>query len=115
MLIEGVPGVPDGIRASEEGNLYVAANAILVYSPEGKLLNTYTLPEKPSNCAFGDGDLQSLYVTARTALYRIRLDVKGSLQYLKRDQGVARRRGRLPYSDLSASTGSTRSARRTGA
>jgi gluconolactonase len=81
VLIERIAGVPDGMRTSEDGNLYIAANAILVYSPEGKLLNTYTLPEKPSNCAFGDGDLQSLYVTARTALYRIRLEVKGSLQY----------------------------------
>jgi gluconolactonase len=81
LLIDGIPGVPDGIRVAEDGSLYIAANAILVYSPEGKLLNTYALPEKPSNCAFGDGDLQSLYVTARTSLYRIRLDVKGSLQY----------------------------------
>jgi len=81
VLIDGTPGVPGGIRTSEDGNLYVAANAILVYSPQGKLLNTYTLPEKPSNCAFGDGDLRGLYVTARTSLYRIRLEVKGNLQY----------------------------------
>jgi gluconolactonase len=81
VLIAAIPGVPSGIRTSEDGNLFIAAAAILVYSPQGKLLNTYTLPEKPSNCAFGDGDLQSLYVTARTSLYRIRLEVKGSLQY----------------------------------
>jgi len=35
------------------------------------------LSEKPSNLAFGDVDMQSLYVTARTSLYRLRLPVKG--------------------------------------
>jgi gluconolactonase len=81
VLIERTVGIPGGIRTSEDGNLFVAANGIFVYSPQGKLLNTYTLPDKPSNCAFGDADFQGLYVAARTALYRIRLDVKGSVQY----------------------------------
>jgi gluconolactonase len=39
------------------------------------------LAETPSNCAFGDSDLQTLYITARTSLYRVRLDVKGAVQY----------------------------------
>jgi gluconolactonase len=52
-----------------------------VYSPEGKLLATIPLAETPSNCAFGDSDLQTLYITARTSLYRVRLDVKGAVQY----------------------------------
>jgi len=44
-------------------------------------METLEMPETPSNCAFGDADLQSLFITARTSLYRIRLDVKGALQY----------------------------------
>jgi gluconolactonase len=39
------------------------------------------MAEQPSNCAFGDEDLESLYITARTSIYRIRLNVKGSVQY----------------------------------
>ena len=39
------------------------------------------MAETPANCAFGDADLQTLYITARTSLYRVRRDVKGSLQY----------------------------------
>jgi gluconolactonase len=81
ILVSGIPGVPDGIRTDEKGNLYVAAKGILVYSPEGKLLATIPLAETPSNCAFGDPDLQTLYITARTSLYRVRLDVKGAVQY----------------------------------
>jgi gluconolactonase len=81
VFVSGVEGVPDGIRTDEKGNLYVAAKGILVYSPEGKLLATIPLAETPSNCAFGDPDLQTLYITARTSLYRVRLDVKGAVQY----------------------------------
>ena len=80
-IVSGIEGVPDGIRTDEKGNLYVAAKGIQVYSPEGKLLATIPLAETPSNCAFGDADLQTLYITARTSLYRVRLDVKGAVQY----------------------------------
>jgi len=73
VLVSGIDGVPDGLRADEQGNLYVAANGIAVYSPEGKLLRTIPVAEKPSNCAFGGADLQSLYITARTSLYHILL------------------------------------------
>lgn len=81
VLVPHIEGVPDGLRTDEKGNLYVAGKEIFVYSPEGKQINHIAVPEKPSNCAFGDEDLESLYVTARTSLYRLRLGVKGSVQY----------------------------------
>ena len=81
VAISGIDGVPDGIRTDEKGNLYVAAKGVSVYSPEGKLLTTIPVAEKPSNCAFGDPDFQTLYITARTSVYRVRLDVKGAVQY----------------------------------
>ena len=76
-LISGIEGVPDGICVDEKGNLYVAANGMLVFTPEGKRLGSIAMQETPSNCAFGDPDLGSLYITARTSLYRARLNVKG--------------------------------------
>lgn len=81
VLVSGIDGVPDGIRVDEKGNIYVTARGIAVYSARGKLIHTIELAETPANCAFGDPDFQSLYVTARTSLYRIRLNVKGSVQY----------------------------------
>ena len=81
VLVSGIQGIPDGLRTDERDNLYLAANKIEVYTPEGKPLGSIAVGEIPSNCAFGDEDLQSLYVTARTSVYRIRLDVKGSVQY----------------------------------
>jgi len=81
VLIAGVNGVPDGIRADEKGNLYVAGNRVWIYDAQGKLTGDLDLAETPSNCAFGDSDLRTLYITARTGLYRARRDVKGALQY----------------------------------
>jgi gluconolactonase len=81
VLIAKIDGIPDGVRVDEKGNLYVAANKIDAFTPEGKPLGSIALAEQPSNCAFGDEDLESLYITARTSVYRVRLNVKGSVQY----------------------------------
>jgi gluconolactonase len=81
VVVSNIDGVPDGMKVDEKGNLYITAKGIAVYSPDGKLLQTIDLSETPANCAFGDPDLQTLYITARTSLYRIRLGVKGSFQY----------------------------------
>ena len=81
VLISNIDGIPDGIKVDETGNLYVAAARMEVHTPEGKAIGGFVMPETPSNCAFGDGDFQSLYITARTSVYRVRLNVKGSLQY----------------------------------
>jgi len=80
-VISQIEGVPDGIKTDEKGNLYVAARYIFVYTPEGKQLGTLRLPETPSNLAFGEADLETLFITARNFVYRVRLNVKGSLQY----------------------------------
>lgn len=81
VLVANIEGVPDGMRVDEKGNLYVAANKLEAYTPEGKPLGSVPLAETPSNCAFGDADFESLYITARTSVYRVRLNVKGSVQY----------------------------------
>ena len=81
VAVSAIEGVPDGIRTDEKGNLYVAAKGIAVYSQEGKLLTLIEIPETPANCAFGDADYQTLFITARTSVYRVRLNVKGSVQH----------------------------------
>jgi gluconolactonase len=81
VLISGIKGVPDGVKTDENGNLYVAAAALEIYTAAGKHLNTLEMAEKPSNLAFGEPDFQTLFVTARTAVYRIRLNTKGALPY----------------------------------
>lgn len=78
VLIDRIPGVPDGVRTDEKGNIYVAAKALYVYSPQAQLIGHIELPETPSNLAFGDGDMETLFITARSTLYRVRIGVKGS-------------------------------------
>ena len=78
MSTETQPGVPDGMKVDERGNLYsTGAGGIWVISPEGTHLGTLVFPEQPANLAFGDADGRTLYVTARSSVYRVRLTVAG--------------------------------------
>ena len=71
-------GVPDGLKVDRLGNLYATGpGGVLVISPEGKHLGTIQLPELAANCAWGDADGKTLYITARTSLYRIKVNVAG--------------------------------------
>jgi sugar lactone lactonase YvrE len=81
VVVSNIPGAPGGIRTDEKGNLYVAAKDVLIYSPEGALQRTIVVGEAPSNLAFGDPDFETLFVTAHTSVYRIRLGVKGAVPY----------------------------------
>jgi gluconolactonase len=70
-------GLPDGMKVDVQGNVYGSGpGGVWVFSPEGKHLGTIKPPETPANCAWGD-DGKSLYITARTGLYRIKLAVAG--------------------------------------
>jgi gluconolactonase len=70
-------GLPDGMKLDTQGNLYCAGpGGIWVFSSDGKHLGTIKPPETPANCNWGD-DGKSLYITARTGLYRIRLSATG--------------------------------------
>jgi gluconolactonase len=81
VLVSGIDGVPGGISVDEKGNLYVAAKGIAVYSAEGHLVHVIEMKEQPSNCAFGEADDKSFFITARGVVYRVRLDVKGAGGY----------------------------------
>jgi len=75
---ESGDGAPDGMKVDTAGNLYATGpGGVWVISPQGKHLGTIVLPEIPANCAWGDADGKTLYMTARTGLYRIRVNVAG--------------------------------------
>ena len=70
------PGGPDGMTVDINGNLYVTGpGGVLVYDPSGKHLGSIQFPEVPSNCCLGGIDGNSLYVTARTSVYMLRLNI----------------------------------------
>ncbi|HEU4335595.1 MAG TPA: SMP-30/gluconolactonase/LRE family protein [Candidatus Eisenbacteria bacterium] len=68
----------DGLKVDRSGNIYVAGpGGIWILSPDAKHLGTLRLPELAANFAWGD-DGRTLFVTARTGLYRLRLNVPGA-------------------------------------
>jgi gluconolactonase len=68
----------DGIKVDRAGNVYVCGpGGIWVLSPDGARLGLLRLPEDAHNLAWGDDDARTLYVTALTGVYRIRLAIPG--------------------------------------
>jgi gluconolactonase len=69
----------DGLKVDVRGNLYVSGpGGLWILSPEGRHLGTLRMPELPANFAWGDEDGRTLYLTARTGLYRLRLNIPGA-------------------------------------
>jgi sugar lactone lactonase YvrE len=62
---------PDGIKADKDGRIWAAtASGIMVFRPDGSHAGTIEVPEHPSNCAFGGENGNTLFITARTGLYK---------------------------------------------
>jgi gluconolactonase len=69
----------DGLKVDQQGNVYVSGpGGLWILSPSGKPLGTIVGPEHPHNFNWGGADGRTLYLTAQTGLYRIRLNVPGS-------------------------------------
>jgi gluconolactonase len=80
----------DGMKVDQKGNLYSTSGAgpgeVRITSPAGKRLGLLQLPQilsepRPQVCAtnvaFGDADSRSLYITACTHLFRVRVNIPG--------------------------------------
>jgi gluconolactonase len=71
------PGMPDGLKLDQRGNVYATMpGGIWVIAPDGRHLGTIRAPEVAANCGWGD-DGKTLYITAETGVYRIRLSASG--------------------------------------
>jgi gluconolactonase len=78
IFVPATGGGGDGMAMDDAGNLYVTTNAgVTVYDPSGMTWGTIPVPEVPANCTFGGSDRKTLYITARTSLYRVTLKVPG--------------------------------------
>lgn len=66
------------MKVDTKGNIYATGPAgIMIFTPQAKLLGTISFPEISANLAWGDADGKTLYVTARTGLYRVRTNIAG--------------------------------------
>lgn len=68
----------DGMAVDVEGNLYITTNlGVEIFSQAGKHLGLVVFPQQPANVTFGGADRKTMYVTARTGLYRIAMPIAG--------------------------------------
>jgi gluconolactonase len=74
-------GAPDGMKIDSAGNLYCCGpGGIHVFAPDAACLGVIRVPEYTANFCWGADDLRSLFITASTSLYRIRVAVPGTAQ-----------------------------------
>jgi len=70
----------DGMAVDEKGNLYVTTHiGVQIFSPEGAAIGVLKIPQQPANVAFGGVDRKTLFVTARTGLYKALMPIAGLL------------------------------------
>jgi len=78
MSADKAVGSPDGMKVDEKGNIYCTGpGGLWILSPEGRHLGTIVTSENPANLAFGGADMKTLFFTAHTGLYQIRLKIAG--------------------------------------
>ena len=86
MEISGVgAGLPDGIRADTDGNIWIGAgwvgpgyDGVHVVSPEGERIGLIRLPEICSNVCFGGRKRNRLFMTAGQSLYTVYVEARGA-------------------------------------
>ncbi|MEO1992864.1 MAG: SMP-30/gluconolactonase/LRE family protein [Pirellulales bacterium] len=68
----------DGMTIDRAGNIYCAgAHDVWIWSPSGQLMQKIACPTRPINCAFGDTNMQSLYITGFGGLYQQKMMISG--------------------------------------
>jgi gluconolactonase len=78
MSSDEIDGVPDGMKVDVEGRVYCTGpGGTWVFAPDGTRLGVIRTPEVPANLAFGGSDLRTLFLTARTSVYTLRVKVPG--------------------------------------
>jgi len=75
-----IEGGSDGMAVDVKGNLYTThGGSVQVFDADGGKLGEIRTPEAPANCAFGGEDYRTLFITARSSLYRVRLRHRGAI------------------------------------
>ncbi|MCA9137701.1 MAG: SMP-30/gluconolactonase/LRE family protein [Planctomycetales bacterium] len=68
----------DGIALDIKGNVYITTHiGVQIFSPEGNQIGVVTFPQQPANVCFGGEEWKTMFVTARTGLYRVEMPIPG--------------------------------------
>lgn len=71
------PEGSDGMTIDEKGNVYLTNKAVSIFAPDGHKIGNIDVPEQPANVTYGGKDRKTLFITARTSVYKVRMNVKG--------------------------------------
>ncbi len=79
------PGMTDGIRADNHGNIWAAMgwgdpseDGVRCYAPDGTLIGKIHLPEVCANLCFGGRKKDRLFMCASTSVYALHLNAEGA-------------------------------------
>jgi gluconolactonase len=72
-----VPDGSDGMTIDNLGNVYLTNKVVSVFDKTGKSIAKIEVPEQPSNVCFGGKNRDVLFITARTSVYTLKMNVKG--------------------------------------
>ena len=72
------PEGSDGMTLDNHGNVYLSNKSVSVYNNKGENIARIELPEQPSNLCFGGKKKNILFITARTSVYTLKMNVKGN-------------------------------------
>ena len=61
-----------------KGNVYLTTDVVAIYNRQGQKIETIQIPERPANVTFGGPNRKTLFITARTSLYSIEMNVRGA-------------------------------------
>ena len=91
------PGVPDGMKCDEQGNIWVTGpGGIHVLAPDGDLLGRVRIPELAANLAWGGPDFRTLFVTATHSVYSVPTRVGPRIEPYMRAGGASPVNGPAP-------------------
>ncbi|MHC4532388.1 MAG: SMP-30/gluconolactonase/LRE family protein [Planctomycetota bacterium] len=71
------PQGSDGMTIDNQGNVYLTRGGVTVYNKNGEKIEVIKVPEGPANVCFGGKNKSTLFITARTSLYSVRMRVSG--------------------------------------
>ncbi len=68
----------DGMALDAEGNIYLAADGVLVFDPSGQQIERIDVPVRPTNMTFAGPDRRTLFITARDSVFTVTMRVRGA-------------------------------------
>lgn len=73
------PVASDGMTIDNKGNVYLTGKGVTVFDSNGNQIDHIPLDEPwTANVTFGGKDLKTLFITASTSVYTLRMKVKGA-------------------------------------